>query len=396
MKTIKKTLNNNTSIWVDYFKEALTSCSKAGIFNLCQSFPQSYYNNLRPFFKEVMIAWKKVRPWLKVQVTNADHVLRQPIYYNADITNDGKPVHSVFFERANIHTIADILDDQENISTTKVLNKLQQNKAKFRTETVRTVIENINKEFPIEWKRLLKQRKQPRQTDTLNFALKEQKHKLLTECNNKIIYTRLIKQIIKPPTARSTWSILMPELNTALIWTNIDINPLPQEVFNMEFKIRHRKIFTATVLDQMNKDKYTKNCTFCTTSIETLEHLFLECTACNPFRDSIWEFLKKRYDFSPQGTSQKTLHFLSGLLTNNKIQNQRIINLILAFGKYTIYYARNLKLFENKDINRWDFKNYFNKHCQLLFHAAKEGFIKHYICQNTVFHILENDLHINF
>lgn len=163
----------------------------------------------------------------------------------------------------------------------------------------------------------------------------------------------------------------------------------------MEFKLRHRKIVTAIVLYHMNKDKYSRDCASCKSSTETLEHLFSECTTCHPFRDSIWDLLKKRCDVSPQSTFQKTLHFLFVIFKDNKTQNQRLMNLILAFAKYTIYYARNRKLFENKDINRWDFfRNYFSKHCQLLFHAAKEKFIKHYIRQNTVFHILDNDLHI--
>lgn len=139
LKIIKKTLAKNANIWVDYFMEQLSSCGKSGLFNLCQTLPQNHYNSLEPFMREVMIAWKKMRPWFKINVKNAEHILCQPLCYNVEITNNGKPILSQFFEKAGIINISDILDTNRNISCAKVLDKLQNNKVKHRRKIVKTV-----------------------------------------------------------------------------------------------------------------------------------------------------------------------------------------------------------------------------------------------------------------
>lgn len=192
----------------------------------------------------------------------------------------------------------------------------------------------------------MKQQNRRRETDTLNFTLKESsQNKLLTQCNNKVIYSILIKQIIKPPTAMTAWSIHFPESNTTSIWSNIDANPLPPAIFNTDFRLRHRKIFTSIILHQLNKEKYSRDCASCRAFAESLEHLFLECAICQPFKNIISDILKRRRDFSPQSETQKDLF---NIKKGDKLQNKRLINLILAFARYTIYHARNLTLFENK------------------------------------------------
>lgn len=136
LKIIKKTLGNSTNIWVDYFREQLGSCGKSGIFNLCQTLPQNHYNSLEPFMREVMIAWKKVRPWFKVHVKNADHILQQPLCHNIEITSKGKPILSQFFEKAGVISISDIINTKRNISCDKVLTKLQNNKVKHKKKNL--------------------------------------------------------------------------------------------------------------------------------------------------------------------------------------------------------------------------------------------------------------------
>lgn len=209
-------------------------------------------------------------------------------------------------------------------------------------------MENISKEFPPVWTLLLKQQQQPKQTDALNFTLRSSDHnKLLTDCNNKVIYNLLVGRIIKPPTANTTWTIRFPEYNTAAIWTNIDTNFLPQAVYNTEFKIRHRKIVTCTMLYQINKEKYSKNSASCKLSTENLEHIFLECTSSHPFKNLIWDLLRRRCNFFPQNQTLQDFHFLFGIFKKEKSQNKKLINMILAFAKHTIYYARNVTLHEN-------------------------------------------------
>lgn len=185
LKIIKKALSRNESIWVDYFTAALESCGKAGTYNLCQTFPQGHYSSLDPFMREVMAAWRKVRPRFKVQALRAEHVLKQPITHNIDISSNRKPVLSQFFEKTSINTISDILDTNKNISIAKVHAKFQQNQVKYRKYIVEAVIRNITKNFPKEWKSLLKQHERQRQTDTLNFVLKDNKHNKLLSVPTK-------------------------------------------------------------------------------------------------------------------------------------------------------------------------------------------------------------------
>lgn len=103
---------------------------------------------------------------------------------------------SKFLGKAGLDTVADILDLQKEVSITKVYNELKSHNVKYRKNTVKAVIDNIIRDFPPDWKHLMKQQNRRSKTDSLNFALKNTGHnKLLTTCNNKVIYNILIKQI---------------------------------------------------------------------------------------------------------------------------------------------------------------------------------------------------------
>lgn len=77
LKIIKNLLSKDEYIWKNYIIALLDSCGRCGLYNLCQTLPQSHYSKLDPFMKEVMEAWERVRPLFKTDIKRAATALPQ-------------------------------------------------------------------------------------------------------------------------------------------------------------------------------------------------------------------------------------------------------------------------------------------------------------------------------
>lgn len=399
VKLIQKLLQtDNNAFWKDYVKDSLYSCGKAGLYNLCQTLPQRRYEHLDPFMREVMEAWGKVRPLFKVNIKSAGQILQQPLCHNAEISEKGRPLVSGALEKAKIDVIGDIMDDKGNMSLTTVINKLKLQNVRYRRQQIKILIEKLQVSLPSKWKEFLN-KKDLAQEDAPNFFLScHMKGKLITEYRTKTFYKILIDQIHKPPTAEKAWAKQFPKKDIPSIWLNINENPIPHAIFNTDFKLRHRKIYTGIILHQINKHKYGRDCAVCVSAPETLEHMFFECAVCQPFLSQVRELLEKHCGLKRTNEQHWKWTFLFGLDKETTTKGKRLLNLILAFARHTLYLARNLMLHEGKKTNRWAyFTNTFKAHCTTL-HKGKKGIIEHlYTTNNTLFQTTQDGtLHFNF
>lgn len=73
----------------------------------------------------------------------------------------------------------------------------------------------------------------------------------------------LVSSVCQRPTAEVAWAEQFPGRNIADIWKKINLKYCCHSVFNTEFKIRHRRIFTAVILHQIDTAVYSRRCPVC-------------------------------------------------------------------------------------------------------------------------------------
>lgn len=76
--------------------------------------------------------------------------------------------------------------------------------------------------------------------------------KNVTEIATKQWYNIFRKKIAKRSASEAACEKVFPNHNISNIWKNLEIKHSNQQIFNTDFKIRHRRIFTSVVLHQIN------------------------------------------------------------------------------------------------------------------------------------------------
>ena len=120
-------------------------------------------------------------------------------------------------------------------------------------------------------------------------------------------------------------------------WENIFILPhiLPVEnkVKEMQYKILFRYVPTNKLLYKI-KRKTSPNCHMCLSSIQTIEHLFFECSIVKTFWAQLWESWGKDTGNTKLDINLK--HIILGFKWEKVAQN-REINIIILKAKFYIF-----------------------------------------------------------
>lgn len=164
-----------------------------------------------------------------------------------------------------------------------------------------------------------------------------------------------------------------PGRNIADIWESIDLKYSCHSVFNSEFKIRHRWVFTGVVLRQIDMTVYSRTCSVCGVLDETLEHLVLHCPVRWAFWDSVCGLLRRCCGWSAATEMDLLRTLLFGLPRGSKTNCEWTVNLVLAFAHYTFFQSRNFALNERKKVGAWLlFKKCLKFHLRMLWIGIPE------------------------
>ena len=120
----------------------------------------------------------------------------------------------------------------------------------------------------------------------------------------KQIYDLLLCKIIKAPAATKQWGKTFEHISTEIIWKTITSPLIPPSVFNTDFKIRHRIMYTSIILHQINKNRWSRDCAACESHPETVQHIFLECPSSKAFRDQLWQLITNKCNLQVVGETK--------------------------------------------------------------------------------------------
>ena len=400
IKIIQKYLQiSNKHPWRDYFHKSVSSIGHCEKHNLCQIHPKKQYDHLCPFYREVFEAWGLARPLLQVKTDNRAQLLQLPILHNPEVKHMGSSLSCSSLTQAGIHRFKDILNKQGQIDKDTLLTTLRRKITGFKKKQIINTCEKIEAGLPPEWRQAFLKTGGKVQDDALTFLLSTGPNtKNIQETTTKFWYNSFLRQITKRPTSEVHWQKAFPNKNIPSIWHNIYPTLSNPKCVNTDYKIRHRRIFTGVILHQINKNVYGRDCTVCKEKEEDIEHLFLKCPACIRFTEQVKNLLMDCCSLKiPDGNDGKWI-LLFGLTEKVRGKNNKLINILLATARHTIYTARNYKLYENKDIDRWTFFANSLKHYIRTIYTVKPAHFKRTFQDNAHLMIItaEDDLVFNF
>ena len=147
------------------------------------------------------------------------------------------------------------------------------------------------------------------------------------------------------------WRAIFPSAGTEGLWSTMTCSFLPPQCLSLDFKIRHRIVYTGVILNRLDRSR-SRDCARCSVEPETLEHLFLDCPVGAPFRTAIRGLLRDRCGLVFGSDQDWRRAFLFGVKGRPGI-NPAVVNLILALARYCTWITRNHAMFEGRSVNTW-------------------------------------------
>ena len=360
--------------WKGFFEEHLQTFGFRNNANFLKTQKRSAYQHLPMFFREVLDAWNQVLSLTVPECGTKGRVLQLPFLSSPYFKHKGRVIVNSTLEKAGVTQIKHIVNRKGDIDGDMVVGRLKEKNIKFRSDAVKKCLWNVKMCLTKEWINLLKRCNVPMQDDAVEILLcLGEKKTNISHVTTKTIYHTLLQTRFQKPTSEKTWTSIFPNQNIVNIWQNIDIKHTPHTVHNLDFKIRHRRVFTGIILHQICKTKYQRTCCVCEKEEEDQQHIFLECQALDSFMEKLWTLLKEKCRTDIKDTERRwTLLFGVKEKKNNRLMN--LVNMILAFARQGVFQRRNYALYEGLKKEVWPlFSGSLKAHLKLLLLSGKGG-----------------------
>lgn len=386
VKTIKKYLCDKVEYgWKGYMKTYLNEGGGCGEEGLFMAFKKPMTEKMPMFYREVFSAWAEFLVNVNYECENINQVLNQPIFLNPRIKRGGKMLYNRLFMRAGVKKVKDLAYEYVKgfMPNRAIYDCVVGWSEDIEKEKVDGECENIKKSLPEKWVERIE-----RETTKVGdwgmpemYIVENERKKFLLEINVKTVYKIMVKKEIKAPASEAVWTRQFPDWKVKTVWRNLNVKFNGLDCENLDFKLRHNRIYSKVVIHQINKN-VSRVCDVCEAEPETLMHIFLECKELEDFHVKIKKMIKDGLGKEPAGNEWKKL-FLFGELVNYKDKKVNFWNLILSHARYAIWVRRNMAYFDRKKVNVTEiFENSVRKNVYMMWkYLRKEEFEKAFIEQ---------------
>lgn len=355
-------------------------CGEEGLF---MALKKPMIENMPLFYQEVFSAWAEFVVNVGYECDNINQVHHQPIFLNPKIRLGGKMLYNRLFMRAGVRKVKDMAYEYVKgfLPNRAIYDCVLGWDDEIEKSKVDRECENIKTSLPENWVERIE-----RETVKVGdwgipemYIVENEKKKYLSEINVKMIYKMLVKKEIKLPASEAVWPKLFPDLNVKTIWENLSVKYNGLDCENLDFKLRHNRIYTNVVIHQINKN-VNRECDLCETEPETLMHIFFECKELEMFHGKLKKLIKDGMGKDVTGNEWKKI-FLFGECVNHKDKRVNLWNFILSHARYAIWVRRNLAYFEKKKVDVIEmFKTVVRKNVYLMWkYLSKEEFEKAFV-----------------
>lgn len=383
LKLMGRYLNAERQLpWKDFLTGLLTKYGERGVYNLCAFTPRNIKAGLSGFYREVLEAWDKLLPHLRPDVKGKAQVLRLPFLSNPSFVGQGRPLINCHLSQAGLTAVGSVCGKNGMFDLVGVKKRLRVEGRTYRMQRLKIIKGIFDDCMRKEW--IGRMGVDVVRDKPLGFFLcLDDKLKSIEQIQTKIFYSILIKKEISKPAAEKSWAKVFPGHQLNRIWSNIEFKFIPPGIFNSDFKIRHRRIFTSIVLHQIHKDKFNRMCAVCGKEEEDFEHLILCCSALKVFRAYIKDLVTVGCGVKDMTGILWDWTWCFGLPKTRVGQETGLPNTCLAFARQAVLIRRNYALFENKtmDLKRL-FANSIKAHWTTLY-AYKKDLMEDYISEEN-------------
>ncbi len=313
-------------------------------------------NQLPLYYQEMLNAFYKIKSKVDFNI-DVEHVYDNPLFCNPNITHNGKMLLFEDFIQAGLIQIKDICYEFiPGFFTCNAITEIIQNK--FPNTNTRNIIESYQRIInciPEEWKNLLKHINPIHCDFTPQLFLNLGIDKSISFVGgvSKTFYKVLLSYLFEIPTCEKRWAEQFPSINLNGIYSVANLNFLPPDTRDLNYKVTHRAIFTMEKLFKINQVE-SDLCKNCALGSENLSHIFVFC----PKLKTMHDYLKDIIDNVLIQASSDTVNeidyeqlILFGYLKSSKVFNTYFLNFILSVARLSIYKGRNIKIQHNKDVN---------------------------------------------
>ncbi|XDV53672.1 hypothetical protein PO909_022110 [Leuciscus waleckii] len=384
VKMIKKYLYDKVDCgWKGFLRDFLDKsggCGEEGVF---LALKKPMVEKIPLFYQEVFSAWAEFLVNIRYECENINQIHNQPIFLNPKIRMKGKMFYNRLYMKAGIRQVKDIVYEYVRgfLPNRAIYDCVVGWDEDIEKSKVDCVCENIKASLPRSWvERIEKEVMKVGNWGIPDmYIVKNDERKHLAVVTMKEIYRMLVEKEIKLPASESVWPKVFPDLNVKAIWKNLSVKYNGLDCENLDFKLRHNRIYTKVVIHQINRN-VNRECDVCKTDPETLMHIFFECKELDVFHEKLKKIIKGNWGKDVTGNEWKKL-FLFGESTNCKDVGVSLCNFILSHARYAIWARRNLAYFERKKVDvAVMFKSVVRKNVYLMWkYLSKDTFEKAFI-----------------
>lgn len=343
--------------WKVFFKQFLFDsggCGQAGIF-MCLT--KGCVDKLPLFYKEVFGDWAGfLQKKVVYDCKDMNQVIQQPIFLNPKVIDKGTMLQNEKFVLAGIRQFKDIAYEYVPglLPARAIYDCVMEWDEDVKRAAVDNMYDKIKRSMPVNWMKIID--KQTVRLERCNmpefFVNCGGMRKNFNGIKLKVIYEAMLEKEFKTPAAEEMWRIYMSDMDVKKIWVNLNVRYNSPECEDLDFKIRHNRIYTNVVLHQVNKE-VKRECDVCGLEPENLLHLFVKCIEVREFHKKLEVWVRKNWKMGILDGRDWRCIFLFGLEKKKSGFKTNLVNIMLSLARYAIWCRRNYAHFEKKKLDVW-------------------------------------------
>jgi len=372
VKLVGKYLDENNKVeWKTTMEYFLNKC---GDFNLGDNIlwmktKEWMTVGLPKFYGEVLRAWGKFLVNVRYNLQGRESVLNQPLFLNTGILNQGKEIYFRKWLEAGIVKVRDVLYEYKEgfLPIQYIVDVMEEAKEEFSRQELKNKYDIIKHAIPKQWITKIENMEDENNEKDVKVILGE-KIWLFKECTLKMVYAFFREAIFKKPIINEFWQNTFEGLKVENIWNNMKGKIIETKLGNLEFFIRHRVIFTDTMLKKIGFEQ-SATCKVCGEEYESFLHLFLYCKALKVFKEKCESIIGK-LEGEKEDTEKDKIIMVG---CDKNIKNEKMINLFVMLMKRAIWERRVVAKQEKKVLDVWMmFKRHLEKYIECLYYYFKQ------------------------
>lgn len=329
-------------------------------------------NDIPLYYRELLEAWHLINMGKRYSPSMLEDIYHQPLFSNPHITKCDRMLYFRIFIKCKITKIEHIVKtvDSGFVSEDELYQTFTTSCTHYDKEKIKKLYKHILDALPQHWTNLIEKRRCPSSSMCIPNIECTDNIVISASCfSSKLCYGILLSNVSQQPTSTTFIESFGLSPNTSF-WKTIFSKFKNPDMFNLDFKIAHGIVWTREKLFRV-KISDTNRCPICTTEIEDLLHMFIECDYLEEFHRFIIDVLT--YFYKDKGFDENELHkfILFGVTKRQPFSD--FLNLFLSCARIAIYKRRCLASLKDKVI---DVKYYFETNFKdslnnLYFHSKK-------------------------